>query len=249
MGKKPYIISTFSGKKGELPSARLVGSNSGGGGGSVTPESIVTATGQMTTEQTDRMRANIVAAQDALRLTATPTDGPSEAKLMSGTWSGATWEEVAAAIQASRLIQVDVATIGKITLLYNLGSATNASSNAFVYNVGYTLYNVFAELFIKNGHHWFCLSIINARTETVNVGGTNPTITPAANTIYKCGELTSLTISNPPATGKYSIIFYSGSTPTTTVGIANFTAEANKRYKITVEDNYATYDSWPYTQA
>ena len=81
----------------------------------------------------------------------------------------------------------------------------------------------------------------------VEVTGTTPTITPAANTIYNCGELTSLTISNPPATGKYSIIFYSGATPTTTVGIENFAAEANKRYKITVEDNYATYDSWPYT--
>lgn len=82
---------------------------------------------------------------------------------------------------------------------------------------------------------------------TVTVEGATPTITPEANTIYNCGELTSLTITNPTATGKYSIIFYSGSTPTTTVGIANFAAEANKRYKITVEDNYATYDSWPYT--
>ena len=80
----------------------------------------------------------------------------------------------------------------------------------------------------------------------VNVSGTTPTITPAANTIYNCGELTSLTISNPPATGKYSIIFFSGATATTTVGIENFVAEANKRYKITVEDNYAAYDSWPY---
>ena len=82
---------------------------------------------------------------------------------------------------------------------------------------------------------------------TVTVEGTTPTITPAANTIYECGELTSLTISNPPATGKYSIIFYSGVAPTATVGIENFVAEANKRYRITVEDNYATYDSWPYT--
>lgn len=81
----------------------------------------------------------------------------------------------------------------------------------------------------------------------VNVSEATPTITPAANTVYKCGELTSLTISNPPATGKYSIVFFSGAAPTTTVGIENFAAEANKRYKITVEDNYATYDSWPYT--
>lgn len=87
-----------------------------------------------------------------------------------------------------------------------------------------------------------------AAAETVvEVSGTTPTIEPQANTIYKCGELTSLTISNPPVTGKYSIIFFSGATATTTVGIENFVAEANKRYKITVEDNYATYDSWPYT--
>lgn len=87
-----------------------------------------------------------------------------------------------------------------------------------------------------------------APAETVvNVTGITPTITPAPNAIYNCGELTSLTISNPPATGKYSIIFFSGATPTTTVGIENFVAEANKRYKIMVEDNYATYDSWPYT--
>lgn len=87
-----------------------------------------------------------------------------------------------------------------------------------------------------------------APAETVTtVTGSTPAITPVANTIYNCGELTSLTISDPPATGKYSIIFYSGATATTTVGIENFVAEANKRYKITVENNYATYDSWPYT--
>lgn len=80
----------------------------------------------------------------------------------------------------------------------------------------------------------------------VEVSGTTPTIEPQANTIYKCRELTSLTISNPPATGKYSIIFFSGATATATVGIENFATESNKRYKITVEDNYATYDSWPY---
>lgn len=82
---------------------------------------------------------------------------------------------------------------------------------------------------------------------SVTVSGSTPTITPQDGYIYNCGELTSLTISNPPATGKYSIIFFSGATATTVVGIENFAAEANKRYKITVEDNYATYDSWPYT--
>lgn len=91
------------------------------------------------------------------------------------------------------------------------------------------------------------LSVYAIKPAVVAVSGATPTIEPQSNTIYNCGELTSLTISNPTATGKYSIVFFSGATPTTTVGIENFAAEANKRYKITVEDNYATYDSWPYT--
>ena len=214
----------------------------GGGGGGGAVSSVNGKTGAVVLNAED-----VGGAQESLKLTATPTVGPSGTTLMGGTWSGATWEEVVAAIQASRLIQVDVTNIGKITLLYNLDSATKAFSNACAYIVNGILYSVFIELQIDDGANLFLMSIINARTETVNISGTTPTITPAANTIYKCGELTSLTISNPPATGKYSIIFYSGSTPTTTVGIANFTAEANKCYKITVEDNYATYDSWPYT--
>lgn len=226
--------------------AKLAGGG-GGGGGEVTPASIVTATGQMTYAQQVATAQNIGVAP--LRLTATPTAGPSGTELMSGTWSGATWEQVVTAIQNSRLIQVDFANYGKITLLYNLGSNTNAASNAYVYGAGGVLYNVFAELFIVGGNNKFRLTIINARTRTVNITGTAPIISPTVDTVYNCGELTSLTISNPPATGKYSIIFYSGATATTTVGIENFIAEANKRYKITVEDNYAIYDSWPYTPA
>lgn len=218
-------------------------------GGAVTPASIVTATGQMTDEQAAATAQNIGIAP--LQLTATPTSGPSRTTLMSGTWSGATWEEVAAAIQASRLIQVDVTNIGKITLLYNMGSATNASSNAFVYNVNGTLYNVFVELRIANGNNYiFNLSIINARTETVNITGTTPTIEPQANTIYNCGEVASLTISNPPATGAYSIVFASGATatvttfPATILGLEDFAAETNTIYEINVLDNLAVVGSW-----
>lgn len=227
----------------------LAGKNSTGGG-SVTPESIVAATGQMTEAQTDRMRANIVAAQDALRLTATPTAGPSGNTLMSGTWAGATWEEVVAAVAATRLIQISITGVGTVTLLYNLGRATNASSNAFVYSVDGTLYNVYVELLIVDGNNRFNLSIINARTKTENIYGTTPTITPAANTIYNCGELTSLTISNPPATGAYSIVFTSGATATTTtipatiLGLEDFAPEANTIYEINVLDNRAVVGSW-----
>lgn len=85
---------------------------------------------------------------------------------------------------------------------------------------------------------------------TVAVSETTPTITPAANTIYKCGELASLTVSNPPATGAYSIVFTSGSTATTTtfpatiLGLEDFAAETNTIYEINVLDNRAVVGSW-----
>ena len=81
-------------------------------------------------------------------------------------------------------------------------------------------------------------------TTVTDLSSTSVTLAATANTIYKYGELASLTISSFPADGSFWVWFTSGATPTTTVGIANFVAEANKRYKITVEDGYATYDSW-----
>lgn len=87
-------------------------------------------------------------------------------------------------------------------------------------------------------------------TREISITGTAPTITPAANTIYNCGELTSLTISNPPATGSYSIVFTSGTTATTTtipatiLGLEDFAAEANTLYEINVLDNRAVVGSW-----
>jgi hypothetical protein len=75
-------------------------------------------------------------------------------------------------------------------------------------------------------------------------------IAPEDNKIYKCGTLTSLTITNPPVTGAYSIVFTSGSTATTTVvpstmlGLESFAAEANTIYEINVLDNRAVVGSW-----
>lgn len=85
---------------------------------------------------------------------------------------------------------------------------------------------------------------------TQNVAETSATITPIDNTIYQCGELADITITNPPATGMYVIIFTSGSTPTITtfpssiIGIEQFSAEANTRYEINVKDSYALVGSW-----
>ena len=83
-----------------------------------------------------------------------------------------------------------------------------------------------------------------APTVVTDLSSTSITLEAAANTVYNYGTLTSLTISSFPAQGKFWIWFTSGATATTTVGIANFTAEANKKYRIFVENGYATYDSW-----
>lgn len=85
------------------------------------------------------------------------------------------------------------------------------------------------------------------------VQGATPSITPENNCVYKCGTLTSLTITNPPATGSYVIKFTSGSTATTTTIPSSikfpeaFAAEANMRYEINVEDGYAVAVGWPTT--
>ena len=82
------------------------------------------------------------------------------------------------------------------------------------------------------------------------VSGTTPTMSAADNTIYKCGELSSLTVDTAPATGAWSIVFTSGTTPTVTsfpatiLGLEDFAAEANKIYEINVLDGRAVVDSW-----
>ena len=94
------------------------------------------------------------------------------------------------------------------------------------------------------------LSSYDLRPIVVTVSGATPTITPANNTVYNCGELTSLTVSNPPATGSYSIVFTSGATPTDlSVDPAikmpdGFSVEANKRYEINVLNRWAVAGSW-----
>lgn len=168
MSVKPFIIQDLADDKGTVIDARRVGPSSGGGGGEVTPASIVTATGRMSNDQTAQTRTNLNA--------------------------------------------VSRATMGAVyTRLDKLEAAA---------------------------------------TSTETISGTTPTITPEANTIYQCGELSSLTITNPPATGAWSVVFTSGATATTTtipasiLGLEDFAAEANTLYEINVLDNRAVIGSW-----
>lgn len=92
-------------------------------------------------------------------------------------------------------------------------------------------------------------------TTTVTVSDAAAAITPVAGRKYKCtaAALTSLTITDPPASGSYVITFVSGSTPTTTTIPVSvifpeaFAPAANTRYEINVEDGYAVAVGWPTT--
>lgn len=192
-----------------LISAKLGGS---GGGGSVTPGTLVIVSGEMTDEQAAQFRGNIGAITAA-----------------------------------------DVGTVfairGSVATVADLPATGNAVGDVYYVEAVSAGYIWITSTAHPTGY-WeelgepIDLSAYELKPTQEYPVGSSVTITPAANTIYNCGELVSLTISNSPAEGKYSIIFFSGANPTATVGIANFAAEANKRYKITVEDGYATYDSW-----
>ena len=93
---------------------------------------------------------------------------------------------------------------------------------------------------------------IQMRPTVVNVSGATPTIAEVgADTIYECGELTSLTITTASVYIDFIIRFTSGATPTTTSFPASmkfpeaFAAEANMRYEISVSNGYALVASWP----
>ena len=84
----------------------------------------------------------------------------------------------------------------------------------------------------------------------VSVSGTSPTISVNDNTIYTCNStLTSLTLTDI-LNKDFSVIFTSGSTPTTLTVPSNlrmpdgFTVEAEKRYEINVANRYAVVMSW-----
>lgn len=91
---------------------------------------------------------------------------------------------------------------------------------------------------------------VSAIPTVETVSGATPSIEAAANTIYECGELTSLTITSFPASGEFTIKFDSGSTPTTftePTGMImpdGFSIEANKHYEINVSNGYAVKADW-----
>lgn len=93
------------------------------------------------------------------------------------------------------------------------------------------------------------MNVIQPPAEIALTGST-PTFTAQDNAIYTGGTLTSLTLDNYPATGEFTIVFESGSTPTTTsfpatiLGLETFAAEADTLYEINIKDGRAVWHGW-----
>lgn len=193
----------------------------GGSGGSVTPGSIVTATGQMTDEQAAATRANIGAVSlDEIGTVFTLKGGVATVADLPATGNS-----------VGDVYYVESVSAGYIWLT----SATQP--NGYWEELGETI----------------DLSAYQLKPVESQQTGSTVTITPENNTIYQCGELAFLTVTNPPSTGAYSIVFTSGSTPTQTtfpatiLGLEDFAAEANTMYEINVLDNRAVVGSWAVT--
>lgn len=78
------------------------------------------------------------------------------------------------------------------------------------------------------------------------VSGATPTIAAADNTIYSCGELTSLTITDSAQDISFTVDFASGATATTLTVPSGYkapggdlTPEANKTYELNVRNGKA----------
>lgn len=213
----------------------------GGGGGSVTPQGIVDATSQMTDEQAADTLDNIGAEPEKMVVTVTYDD---QTDLYTADKTSA---EIWAAYDSGKT--VEAVNDGCV---FRCVYADSGPSAGFVCvllgNAGERILN----LFVDDTDYW---EFIEQTTDpiVIPVAGWTPTIEPQTNTIYKCGEITSLTISNPPDTVAYSIVFTSGATATTTtipatiLGLENFVAEANTIYEINVLDNRAVVGSWAVT--
>ena len=188
------------------------------GGGSVTPASIVTATGQMTEQQAEDTRTNIGAVSiDDIGTVFTLKGGVATVADLPS--SGNTIGDV---------YYVEAVSAGYIWM------TSTSQPDGYWEELGETI----------------DLSAYQLKPVQNTVSGTSASITPEDNNVYNCGELTSLTISNPPSIGAYSIVFTSGSTATTTtipstiLGLESFAAEANTMYEINVLDNRAVVGSW-----
>lgn len=215
----------------------------GGSGGSVTPASIVTATGQMTSQQAADTLGNLGGEPQKFVVTVTD-DG------QGGYTADKTFAQISEAYQSGSTI---------IIIFQHYAAIAVYSEVTNIFAVTYFIERARDEVFrviiaiTSNGIVVPRQQQLQLASNIEEIADDAPTITPEANTIYLCDTLTSLTIDDPIITSSYSIVFTSGSTPTSTtipatiLGLENFAAEANTMYEINVLDNRAVVGSWAVT--
>ena len=230
---------------------RIIDTGGGGGGGPDSNAVHYTADSGKTASEKTQARANI----DAAATSDIPDVSGLEPKKLvvavtvsSGTYvANKTFSQMWTAFNGGRTVSVEMGDAEFV--LSAAAPAVMAFTSVSVGSGNATL----SMLTVDENDDWSYAEFA-AGVYTVTVSGSTPIITPADNTIYKCGELTSLTVSNPPATGNYIIVFTSGSTATTTTipssvkfptSDGSFAAEANTRYEINVSDGYAVVGEWP----
>lgn len=205
--------------------------SSGGGGGEVTPASIVTATGQMDGTQKATTRSNLGA--EAKKLVVTVTKSGSVYSVDK------TYAQINAAYQAGASV---VFWYGGNAIAYFDDSGVEDAFIAEICHYG------------SNGPELVMIAVTEsdtvvggeyllqkAPTEST-VSGATPSVAAADNRLYNCGEVTTLTITSLPDNGLFTVLFASGATATQIVWPQDATVElpegqtieANRIYELSV---------------
>lgn len=179
------------------------------------------------------------------------SDGPLVVTVNSQTGAASkTFSEISSALAAGRSVVFVVPVSGVYAYLTTVGILEGYAIQATgVADLGNTPTLVIYTL-MANGTGAISTRSVDA-VDVITLPGTTYTLAPVKYTSYECGTLTSLTITNPPADGSWSVRFTSGSTatvltmPNTVVMPDGFEVEANTVYEINVLDNYALVASWP----
>lgn len=216
----------------------------GGGGGSVTPASIVTATGQMTPQQKSDTLGNLGGEPEKLIVNVTHVSSLYSADK--------TFEEIEAAKNAGKTV------VAKLSgNEYQLGIIDSGEEEGYFFNIEPDYFNddivTIRTLSVNINDEWVGTEQrykCDPHTVT-DLSSTSITLANAAdNTIYECGELTSLTVTAIANPGEFSITFTSGSTatvltvPNTMIMPDGFAVEASTRYEINVKNGYALAAGW-----
>lgn len=223
----------FATPLGPIIAAKLFG---GGGSADVTAAAVSAAISGMTAAQKAGVRTDIDAEPAKLIVTVTESSGTYAAnKTFSQMWTAYTTDHKTVTV-----------AMGDTEFVLSVADPSGMAFSSLSVGSGNATLSM---LTVDENDDWSYAEFA-AGIYTVTVTGTTPTITPAANTVYNCGELSSLTISNPPAQGAYSIVFTSGATATVTsfpasiLGLESFASAANTLYEINVLDNRAVVGSW-----